>query len=581
MEQVKNDMSNMVRKFPEYYSGYFNRRKNDEKLIQVVTQPFWQSMRLSKKRLDTKDVTMELSIVEEKRKSVLNGPSLYVNKDGNHLVGMSSRNLQVERVFRKNDKKIYSKKESEIGVTSMMQSNIEGGEVACPNCGFVEKVESFIDGCDACGSKFEVQDFETKVSGFSLEENAGEKLSKTAKRTFLALGILIFLLVVGAIVGLMVAVVRTQMGYHDAYTLLAIMGLPIAIDVVPICIGCIISLPIVYLFLRMGWIKKFENRYANEEIVKSVIPAFSAEDFCQNLEYKLRNIHMANTVEEVSTFAKCSLHNVVEGYQDVVDCNISHVKFVNATRITDGYVVDVEVLMKLMIYKGNRIAVRYEKLLLEVYGSNEVVMKKSTALREYKCDNCNSSINILEGSTCQYCGSAFDYSDYGWMIKEYQIQKKSANVYRWTRTVLIGGYLFAFAMCVFLQGLATDSGIFLLKEIAASYKVIYDTSEEIQEICENSIVSTDGKNENGHNPEKEFQLELEYYTSDVATDVEECVMQMKNEGYVLVEETQNTYVFYRYEEAGEGDIRITITRYEDKIGVFIEPLVTFEYHYHS
>ncbi len=581
MEQVKNDMSNMVRKFPEYYSGCFNRRANDEKLIQVVTQPFWQSMRLSKKRLDNKDITMELKITEEKSNSVFDNTSLDVNKDGHHLVGTSNRNVQVERVFRKSDQKIYSKKESEIGVITMLQSDIEGGEVACPNCGFVEKVESFMDGCDACGSKFEVQDFETKVSAFALEENAGKKLSKTAKITFLALGILISLLVVGAIVGLFVAVARTQMGYHDAYTLLAIMGLPIAIDVVPICIGCIVSLPIVYFFLRIGWIKKFENRYVNEEIVKSVIPTFSAEDFCQNLEYKLRNIHMANSVEEVNTFAEGSLHKIVAGYQDVVDCNLSHVKFVNATKIADGYTVDVEVIMKLMILKGNRIRVRYEKLLLEVYGNDEVVLKKSTALREYKCDNCNSSINILEGSTCQYCGSVFDYSDYGWMIKDYQIHKKSANVYRFTRTALVGGYVLVFALCVFLQGLATDSGIFLLKDIVTSYKVIYDTSEEIQSICDEAVATTAEKEENGDSSKKEFQLELEYYTPDVHADAKECVSQMKNEGYVLVEETQNTYVFYRYQEAREGDIRITITKYEDRIGVFIEPLVTFEYHYHS
>lgn len=581
MEQVKNDMSNMVKKFPEYYSTYFNHRENETKLIQVVTQPFWQSMRLSKKRLDSKNITMELNITEESSKSIFDLPNFDVNRDGNHLVGTSSCSLQVERVFRKGEKKIYSKKESEIGVTSMMQSNIDGGKVACPNCGFVEKVESFIDGCDACGSKFEVQDFETKVSGFALEENAGKKLSKTAKGTFLTLGILVGLLIVAAIVGLVVAVVRIQMGCNDSYALFAIMAMPIAIDVVPICIGCIISLPIAYLVLRMGWIRNYENRYFNEEIVKCVIPAFSTEDFCQNLEYKLRNIHMASHAQEVKSFAECSLDKVVEGYQDVVDCNVSHVKFVNAIKTTGGYVIDVEVLMKLTIYNGNRIRVRYEKLSLKVYGSDQVVLKKSTALREYKCDNCNSSIDILEGGTCQYCGAVFDYSNYGWMIKNYEIKKKSGNMYRWTRTVLVGGYILALALCVFIQGLATDSGIFLLKEIVSSYRVIGDTSDDIQAICENAVISIDGKEATGNNPKKRFEFELEYPTSDAYAIAEDCAKQMKNKGYVLVEETQDSYVFYRYEQASEGDIRITITKYEDRIGVFIEPLVSFEYHYHS
>ncbi len=578
MERIKREMFNMVQEFPEYYSGYFNKKDQEEKITKVVTQPFWQSMRLSKNRLEKKDIALELNIKEEKSKTLLDGATFDVSKDGNHLVGMSSRNLQVERVFRKDGKKIYSRKESEIGILSMMQSEIKDDEVPCPNCGFVGKVESFIDGCDACGSKFAVQDFATKVSGFALEENAGKKLSKTAKRTFLVLGILIFMLIVGAIGGLAIAIVRSELGYNDAFVLLAMMGLPIAIDVVPICIGCIVSLPIAYLFLRIKWIKRFENRYENEEIVKRVIPTFSAEDFCQNLEYKLRNIHMATSVEEVCTFANCSLDKIVEGYQNVVDCNISHIKFVNATRISDGYMVDVEVLMKLMCYKGKRIVVRYEKLLLSVCGNDEVVLKKSMALREYKCHNCNSSINILEGSTCQYCGSVFHYSDYGWVIQDYKIHKKSANMYRWTRTVLVAGYILAFAICVFMQGLATDSGIFLLKDIAVSYKVVYDTSEEIQRICENAIVVLDEKD---HNKKTEFQLELEYNTAQVDTDAKACVSQMQNAGYVLTEETNDTYVLYRYEKEREGDIKITITKYENRIGVFIEPLVTFEYHYQS
>ncbi len=578
MERIKNDMLNMVRRFPEYYSTYFD--KGDEtKLIQGVTQPFWQSMRLSKKRLDSKNVTMEVNIAEESPESIFDYTSFDVNKDGNHVVGIDIHNLQVERVFRKGEKKIYSKKESEIGVTSLIQSDIDDGNAACPNCGFVGKIESFIDGCDACGSKFEVQDFETKVSGFALEENVGKKLSKTVKGTFLVLGILLTLLIVGGIVGLAIAVARIQMGCNDSYALFAIMTVPIAIDVVPICVGCIISLPIVYFILRVGLIKNYGKRYVNEEIIKHIIPAFSTEDFCQNLEYKLRNIHMASKAKEVKTFAECSLDKVVEGYQDVVDCNISRVKFVDAIKTATGYELNVEVLMKLVFCKKNHIRVRYEKLLLKVGGSEQVVLKKATALREYKCDNCNSSINILEGSTCRYCGAVFDYSNYGWMIKNYEIKNKSGNMYRFTGTVLAGVYILALVLCIFIQGLATDSGIFLLKEIVASYRVIGDTGDDIRTICENAVASIDGKKSIENNLQK--QWELEYSTSNVNAVAQESVKQMKNKGYILHEETQDSYVLYRYQQENEGDIRITITKHEDKIGVLIEPLITFEYHYHS
>ena len=53
-----------------------------------------------------------------------------------------------------------------------MKADVQGDMAICPNCGHEGKLSSYIDGCDACGAKFLVSDFETKVSGFSLEEDA-------------------------------------------------------------------------------------------------------------------------------------------------------------------------------------------------------------------------------------------------------------------------------------------------------------------------------------------------------------------------------------------------------------------------
>ncbi len=581
MEQIKSDMSDMVNEFPDYYSSYFNDKEDDIQLMQVVTQPFWQSMRLSKKRLDSKEITMDLDITEDTSKSIFDYSIFDVNADGNHVVGTSVRNLQVKRIFRKGEKKLYSKKESEVGVTSMMQSNIGAGKVACPNCGFIGAVESFIDGCDACGSKFEVRDFGTKVSGFALEENAGKNFSKTSKRTFLGLGILVGLLVVGAILGLVIGVMSMQNETEHPFAWISVMAFPVALEVVPICFGFIVSLPIVYFILRLKWIRNYENRYENEEIVKRIVPAFSAEDFCQNLEYKLRNIHMASRVEEVKTFAECSLDKVVEGYQNVVESNVSHVKFVNAVKTIGGHVIDAEVLMKLAIYNGRGIRVQHEKLLLKVSGNDEVVLKKSAALREYKCDNCNSSIDILEGSTCRYCGAEFDYSRYGWVIKNYQLQKKPRNMYRQISIKLVLGYVLALALCVFIKGQSEDSIMFLLKEINESYKVAGRVSDEVQVICENAVISIDGKETADNHLEKYFEMELEYPTSDVDALMEACFKQMENEGYMLMEEKEDSYAFCCKGQGDDVDISIVITKYKDRIKVSFDPMMDINYHYES
>ncbi len=581
MERIKRDMSDMVSAFPDYYGSYFNDKEDDTKLMQVVTQPFWQSMRLSKKRLDSKEITMDLDITEDTSKSIFDYSIFDVNRDGNHVVGTSVRNLQVKRIFRKGEKKLYSKTESEVGVTSMMQSGVGAGKVACPNCGFIGTVESFIDGCDACGSKFEVRDFATKVSGFALEENAGKNLSKTSKQTFLGLGILIGLLVVGGILGLLIGIMSMQNATTHPFAWISVMAFPVALEVVPVCFFFIVSLPIVYFILRGKWIKNYENRYENEEIVKHIVPAFSAEDFCQNLEYKLRNIHMAGCVEEVQSFAECSLNQVVEGYQNVVECNVSHVKFVNAVKTIGGYVIDAEVLMKLAIYNGRRIRVQHEKLLLKVSGSDEVVLKKSAALREYKCDNCNSSIDILEGSTCRYCGTAFDYSRYGWMIKNYQMQEKPRNIYRQIRIKLVLGYILALVLCVFVKGQEENSIIFLLKEVNESYTAASRVSDEVQVICENAVISIDGQSVADNHTEKYFEMELEYPTSDVDALIKVCFKEMENRGYIFMEQKDDSYAFCHEGQGDDVDISVVITKYKDRIKVSFHPMMDINYHYES
>lgn len=60
-------------------------------------------------------------------------------------------------------------------MASFLKADVQGDMVICPNCGHEGKLTSYIDGCDACGAKFLVSDFETKVSGFSLEEDARQK----------------------------------------------------------------------------------------------------------------------------------------------------------------------------------------------------------------------------------------------------------------------------------------------------------------------------------------------------------------------------------------------------------------------
>lgn len=60
------------------------------------------------------------------------------------------------------------------------------------------------------------------------------------------------------------------------------------------------------------------------------------QDFLQNLEYQLKNIHLTDKAEAVQPFAHCPLQGIVEDYRDVVDGILCNLTFTSAARTTGG-----------------------------------------------------------------------------------------------------------------------------------------------------------------------------------------------------------------------------------------------------
>ena len=173
--RIRGAMYGKTLSFRDFWNAYYKGQADDTDLMSRTTQPFWQSMRLSKKRLETKGLTMETRLVPHTKHNSGRDGGVMVQKNGSDLSGCSICDMKTERIFWKDGKRIYKKRDREICTTSILQSDVEAGQAACPNCGYVAPISSFIDGCDSCGSKYTVSDFEAKISGFSLEENVKKK----------------------------------------------------------------------------------------------------------------------------------------------------------------------------------------------------------------------------------------------------------------------------------------------------------------------------------------------------------------------------------------------------------------------
>lgn len=433
-KEIEGRTEDFYRELKAFYQG---NREAEQNLMEQTTQPFWQSLRLSRKRLQQRELTVDMEMQESSRIADYDGPG----KDGYDYTCRRTQSVKMRRTYYRKGKKIAFLRTPEIAAASFLKADVQGDMVVCPNCGHEGTLASYIDGCDACGARFLVSDFETKVSGFSLEEDARQKSISNFIKAGAAVGITAISLAVPAICAGGIMFLLLALGRNGYNAVKAAAAMMLGIGLAPVFFRSLFYMLIIFAVILIVMEVHRKPRIQGEFKAKSLIPEFSTGNFLQNLEYQLRMIHLADTAEQVRFFASCDLDIAVLGYQNVVDCCICGVRFLKAEKLEDSYRISVEVRNRLTLDTGKKIRNRYEKLRLELDGRQDVVTQHSRALREYKCPNCGGSVDILGGGVCEYCNTTVDYRNFGWIITSYTNLGQPENPFAKILAGALGSYL--------------------------------------------------------------------------------------------------------------------------------------------
>ncbi|MDO5156382.1 MAG: hypothetical protein Q4D51_10500, partial [Eubacteriales bacterium] len=357
-DQIKNQTvyEKKTREYKGKYIQYMGYKIDAKSLTEDVTQPYYQSMILNRKRLDEKNVQIDMSIDTN---TISEQMPFDVKKDEKFSMGERQDALKVRRTFLLNGKKIKKIKSKETSKITFLNLNVnENQETFCPNCGYADSLSGFINGCDACGAVFTVNDFEPKIAAFSMQENRVSKYYGTIFKAWLTFFITMVLgaIIVGKTVNL-------------SYGIVLAAAFPF--EFVP---SLFVMLFIISVVLKNVW-----ATVVNEKLTKDAWKWFSTDDFLQNLEYKIKNIHMAKSYKEVNAFARCSLLNAINSYQNVIDCDIAHIEFKDVSTTDHGYQISFSSVLRLIELKGKKIKTHYEKIDASVYGKRNVVDQPITS----------------------------------------------------------------------------------------------------------------------------------------------------------------------------------------------------------
>lgn len=541
LQNICNQMERIALSFLQIQRLFQTNKLSEKDLMNETTQPFWQSMRLGKKRQDSKGLTMDVEILKDNKSKTVSDEHLYMHKEGQHLVGNKAMNVIARRTFYKDGKKIFTDKRHEICNISLLKSDVNGDKVACPNCGYVNTISSFIDGCDACNSKFTVQDFETKISGFSLRENTAAMIKQTVFRMAGFLGMLLGGIVFLALIAFLIASIRywhDQMQIDGAGWTLSLVG---SLMTLPVVFKTLVILLIIFKIGEVFLIKRYKKRILQENVIRSFLPNISVEDFAQNLEYKLRNIHLTDHVGDVSVFARCALNDVIQDYKNVVECDMTRLKFLQFQKNAEGYRVDVETELRLTEYNNNRISFNYENLKLTLFGKPKVIGKSVAKLRHYQCPGCASSINVLEGGICPYCGNSFDYSEVGWVIESYKSKRKRISLYKFIKYIMTIVFVLVLSLQIlFPMGLREGN-------IVQAFYYVYNGTEMMADIYD-QIETPDVLYDNITVLVKDdmlFDRKFEYITADADNIMIQYRDYLKGLGFKEHKVKDNMFIVYK------------------------------------
>lgn len=432
----KNELMRNLSGFRKSYSEYLNGNEDQNSSLQnYATQLMWHSTALQKKRLMKNNLTLEMD--SERRAYSSEKNCVRENKyfDGRYQVNDIYEEISALRTFKQNDKIIKRIKDSEVAHFTLLSGNMIGGnKVICPNCGNTTTRENLLDGCDYCGTKFTIEDLENRVDSFGLRRDFRTSTSKKeAVRELMfpwSTLIIILPLVYFGIIGAFVYMPDTNIFLRLitgllAASMLGLLGWSLKhmflILITPVLL--LISASSNSINRKMIYSRKKEEEQEKmmAEQVRKTDPQFSIQSFFGNIQNKLSAIHYAESPTEINAFSENDMSAYIEKYKNVVDVDFQNITLnsYNADKKLQSATVRAD--LRLLELNGNTIRERNEKLHITLIKDVSCKTQAVCGPSVLKCKNCGSSLSLMEGKTCKYCGTNLDLKSYDWVIAKYDI----------------------------------------------------------------------------------------------------------------------------------------------------------------
>lgn len=433
LEQFRND-----------YAGYFADAgiRENSPVQNDSTQIFKNILDLQKIRLDRLGINMEFRSVRKEYTD--DSIRMQQFSDRKYAITEVDEEIEAKRKYTQNGKKLFVRTSNQAAHYTILDAKRVGDsdKVLCPNCGNEATRENLIDGCDFCGTKFKVEDLDSKVSSFSFRDKYEIAHAKykslrfdyafNANMIFILLGTFFFMFC-------MLVVLFDEPGGGDVmnpffwtFSFIAIgLSFGITFDIPFALFYSFVIFPMLDISASFKYnskrklkvLKQKEEEAAKfTDRVREFDKLFSAADFVSDVQNKISSVIFAGNAAEINTFAQTDLSAYLTRYGNVVDYDLNDIIFDDFS--VDGGLQKMDLTVKLNLFRlidGKKIKCFKETLNLKLVKSAECKTQTVCAPRIMRCSGCGHSLSFANGLKCEYCGTSPDLKEYDWVIAEYRV----------------------------------------------------------------------------------------------------------------------------------------------------------------
>lgn len=342
--------------------------------------------------------------------------------DGKNLICRISDTMRYRKVFYDGNHCIWSDEGGGLpGEYYIIQARSMSGSYICPNCGREDTLENLVDGCDYCGTKFQIEDFSQKISSvYNPGSRTQQRSGFTLKKNFWPLYIILLLIVIGCPLILSLAIDYFSDAPGRMPEMIEKVGLLGHWAFLFVPAGFVLL--VIFLAVLIGKTTKESRKEGPARSsqtlasLRNVDKYFSEEAFIGSLSNKLMSLCYAESMAEIRPFVECDMTPFLQLYQNAIDCKMLECVWMDY-RLQEGYqYLAVKVRLGLVLYENGRAAKRDAHLMLGLIRSVNALTKSINDVRVYHCTSCGRSLSLLNGGRCEYCGTTMNLKEYDWVI---------------------------------------------------------------------------------------------------------------------------------------------------------------------